>query len=1519
MACGGTFHDTSSGNGGSKSNKWIYNLPEELGEDFPKFALEIGFKDTQIPHHEDADHNRQQYNILMGKWLNTIGRHTLNHQYVVFTALKKVERQDLMDRHFENEDPEKYSDDIWEDFLEELQDLDLINENLQYEDKTETKAAKKKKRSTKGKEDHDTIEQNIYIQGGNVIIGDNATMSIQAEQSSSADDENIRQKLHDIMKEHGAVGGHATRNTMNLQTLESCFHKRYRKSFKSEYGIQMLGFFEKATDYFVVTTIGNQRFVNMRTPQITSQTQETKESSKSTVHSKSVTSKVKSVQPETKSCTTDTSPLARPVYDHKRDKGYIPNKCSQFEDFLKYVDYFRGGSNLLLISKTDLNKHVDALANIQWLYVFDFDINSREDGLFLRLEDVLVKNTGLPVYSCTWSDPPNKEMSCTQWCFISGLKNQPESNTPDKFKTWYPHIKSKFEEHVKHINYMLDTLNILTVVAFWPEDNATGMKFQKIISVLNESISPAPQVVLVGNPTAEQTTLIDMISPDYSLEEKLEHVLHDLSTNLAIQPQPKEFKYKLPTDDGSNNTQINDTLAASLRECMDVLYLDNPYPNSGSDLSASEEEERLFFKGGTLSWQSYYMNTPKHFYVSRHLLSAILKDIRGNFVDELKSGVVKVFHAPGAGGTTLGQGILWELHTITPCVQIRPDSVAKPHEIAENITALYKKTHSPIVVLFDEGDEDNFDQIQQQLNDVPVILINLKRTSDIKQDLKENEYFLKGHLSSDEAWRMGPTFIRCCHDDVRKKDQIQKLVDEVIKGVNHHLIEFGLVIHLQEFKGLPTYVAEYLKIDKRNRKISQSQKVLGYLSLVQFFGQGIMPCQMFETMLEKSKDFKFTYDKFPTSISEFTVPVGPEYHQHSIRICHFLIAKEILNQLLSRSPSSGTGIDLSKPAKDRLQPFVLDFIKDLKTRQDEVGCMSKRVLDIIIQTFIYREGGSNDNQQRKRRFSRLIESIPCEQPFTERLEVLQKLAESFPGVPSLWAHLGRAYSLLRPTQHEKTEYFFQKAINGCEEGESRTDSDNDDPDVVLSYVLHMYGMFYMQRVQTEISKCRLRKLAEMEFQEEAKNILKLANSACESFSNCRRFGVAGSRESYGCSGEINVRLCVCEFLKKHYQFCTIDDLREKSRNSSLFSFVQESVSNIQHLFIKCFNVVDQANIDDEFYRRLTWYQTLFKGMVPPTYIDTVNIPDSFESRCAKIAGIKLKYGAKDHIGTVNDIKDERDIKLIVSLIEQNIEDVKRDRKTYSNMDVDFIFIDWIYAIRHPQQKKYYPLEDVLITIRLWNKCVNSPYSKFYLFVVLFTLAISLGYSCEERILKEAMEFKHDHIDRKQIGKVVSDPSKPREWLGKEKGVRCLQRGDTFKSKRSGKVISDEAASFTLTIFKGTIKPENKYREKGYINMTIQGNLHVPVKVTYCPFKTAEKLVGMKYAGSSVEFILAFTARTGLEAYNVKLVKKSTCPNCGEKVEMLSVESHRMCKCKAKIENQYSIKKAENGEGNSYDE
>lgn len=71
------------------------------------------------------------------------------------------------------------------------------------------------------------------------------------------------------------------------------------------------------------------------------------------------------------------------------------------------------------------------------------------------------------------------------------------------------------------------------------------------------------------------------------------------------------------------------------------------------------------------------------------------------YIDENRSAVVTLYHAPGSGGSTLAQRILWEFHTEIPCAQAKLRSALPVTSLVERIEMMYAKTHKPVLLLVD--------------------------------------------------------------------------------------------------------------------------------------------------------------------------------------------------------------------------------------------------------------------------------------------------------------------------------------------------------------------------------------------------------------------------------------------------------------------------------------------------------------------------------------------------------------------------------------------------------------------------------------------------------------------------------------------------------------------------------------------------------------------------------------------------------------------------------------------------
>lgn len=76
---------------------------------------------------------------------------------------------------------------------------------------------------------------------------------------------------------------------------------------------------------------------------------------------------------------------------------------------------------------------------------------------------------------------------------------------------------------------------------------------------------------------------------------------------------------------------------------------------------------------------------------------AIIKTIRV-YIEENRSAVVTLYHAPGSGGTPLAQRVLWEFHTEIPCAHAKLRSALPVSSFIERIEMIYAKTQTSTVI-----------------------------------------------------------------------------------------------------------------------------------------------------------------------------------------------------------------------------------------------------------------------------------------------------------------------------------------------------------------------------------------------------------------------------------------------------------------------------------------------------------------------------------------------------------------------------------------------------------------------------------------------------------------------------------------------------------------------------------------------------------------------------------------------------------------------------------------------------
>ncbi|XP_061184870.1 uncharacterized protein LOC133192881 [Saccostrea echinata] len=1180
------------------------------------------------------------------------------------------------------------------------------------------------------------------------------------------------------------------------------------------------------------------------------------------------------------------------------------SSCSDIENFMEYVNNFQRGHFILFCSKLSNLKYVEAISLVRWLCVFDFDENSRSDGMLSRIEDKIRERR--PLHVCTWKDTPQLSHKGTQWCLLRGSVQEAESRTPSDYKSWMANIRQDYEKHLNEITKFSD-FTTLKAVVFWPNDENIQFMFWallKMVEILGIDVILCDHLL---NQSTDEQSFLKIIQPNFVIKQPLQDIFRHMSVVLNANKNcsQKQHVYQLPTADGTNNPGIDDKMAADLREDLHVLYLNNPYQRGSEEdfsLFDLEEEEKNFLRGGNLHWFAFYEAGVGHFAAERDLTKLIVERIKTKYIDTFKSGKITVFHEPGSGGTTLGQQILWSLRTETPCLQVEMNMTSTVPSLINRIEVISKKTNLPLVLLIDGDDRHKVKGLYNLVNHLMVIFIHIRRLIVKPKTISENEFWLPGKVSRQEVKKLAIKFTCHCDSDL-KKDKITDLVKDVERGKLRLMYEFGMTVFMEDFRGIHSYVKGYLQLDENpqhDRELQPWQKILGYLSLVYYYGQTSIPCQFFVTLLCWQNNYDVGIEDFPFQVRQFIVSCRFEGKPNCIRICHYVVAKEILEQLLTwrkrklQKDEKTSKYGLSHTAKMGMYDFVIHLLDDIRNRKIKTSVKSGRITDILTRTLIVRYNRDvEDNELVRGRISRLLEDIPCKAPFTERINILKKITEIFPSDPNFHAHLGRMYSICRPEDEKKAEDCFATAVNLVARMKEISDFD-ESKKLTMKYVYHMYGIFCNQKITKLTKKQQLQakaKLAPEDFDRIMETLLAHAKDACLYFSKTRAITLYGFEDGYGYVGEMTTRLLICEFVHRQTFFKDLNEVY--THRVEMVDFVKESITIILELIYQCYSCVNPDDLHVEFLRKIHWYNALFESIMITYDLDNLMKTENVHTRRVHNAVTKLQFGVESTLHTLDCITSASSINEIVRNCEKNFKDLTFEDIDLKRAAIDLDYKDWLHAIRHKKFVQIYSLEDVLLQVRFWHELLKSPSSKLYLFILLSVLGFGDIEESNPRIelLTEAKEILEDLT---KIGRTISRQRSPKEWLGRGPGIRCLipARFDYKACETEDQYYDSEYSD--RVVLKGTICRPNEKRQTGFIELDLGDNI-TPIRIHFVPIRTIGPLIGKRYAGERVEFVLAFTYASGYNAFNVALLKKYPCV-CSRMVEITSDKRQAQCLC-----------------------
>ena len=1161
------------------------------------------------------------------------------------------------------------------------------------------------------------------------------------------------------------------------------------------------------------------------------------------------------------------------------DNADFKRLCSHLDDF----DYT--SSFFLISSRLDISQPLcNSIARVPWVKVFDFDVNSRQDGLLFLIESDIKRQRSFAISS----EDEVKELSdkFTEWYFPLGMADHVDSKDAEE---WYDSYNAVLSKHFDNIVDFCQCTTFPVFVILWYDcDEFVSDCLSWCLSLLFTKVlkSHNRRVLLFCE------SIPDATSPLHHYIRK--HKLQD--TTFAVPFEMVSFWFhraktpdvalhegiKLPAN--SNNIFLQETVSVSredvawLEQCLEVV------PFEASECSVKNEEDGglLFVKGGKVTWNNLASGDvaiPREVWTKAPIHDILETEI----LEDKKSFLLDIIHEPGGGGTTFGRQVLYSMHRQVPCGVVSSNMQLSAIELVERVKFLQKQTSLPVVLLVDGRQHKRLvDQVMEMCNSAVVVLHVQQENS----ELLKNAYFaeskectITGRVTGLEADQLTEVFSKFAPE---RRDSFSRLRRCVVEqGQCRYVVEYGLTAFDSEFTTIRSYVRSYLQLPQKRDGLSNLlpwQKVLSYLSLMNCYGLGQdrLPREMFRNVLGKQKDSNVvTMQDLKFAACELLVLEKKCFW----KIRYPVIATEILEQVLceesNREISDKRPGELSSGARANLHHLALDFIEMVKTALNK-SSLSFSNLHMLINLFLnrgYRVKSEAFPRGKKRRFSLLLEHLPQSE---HQITILEQLVDAFPDNFEFHAHLGRFYGILN--QFEKAELHLQNAIRLLTSIVNPSNNMKNE----LGQIHNMYGYALMAKVRLEINQLNKESCYKIF------GILDLVIRAVQHFVKCSE--QVTYNFSYGYIGEIKARLSVAKYVNVDFPYC-ISALKGEwpSECARLNSFIEESHSKCAWLLERCHYCMSQnlQSLKKELDMCTRDFAMCYRP-IPDSRFMSANDIHFLRSR---IACLKMQDGRQFNT-SVKAISERETVRKIVSLLEQITNKVLSENDLSVSITVEFL--QWLDAIRKPQVIEEYLLERILPKMRKWNSRNESVHSTYYLYIVTYLLAL---FSADEKFcqecniqakeLRDALKKKRYSIKKPLYLEVVVKHAKPTV-----KKILSISRDSSVGSKGNA-FWKQHKLLHQFQVFTGTVVCYHSPR--GGIISIDQSPSKCQVEAFFVPLEC--NLAQQRWAKERcrVEFFIRFSFERTAEAFAVKKLLRAKCLMCDEERFIITLnQTQKLC-------------------------
>lgn len=642
--------------------------------------------------------------------------------------------------------------------------------------------------------------------------------------------------------------------------------------------------------------------------------------------------------------------------------------------FLEAADRLDPQRRYILI--TDSLREVDArtLASIglaPWLAVVDFDPDSEVQGLLAAARANLEERRTL--HRVVIGDRPTIQPQGTHWFFARGLSGRDSTLELGAFKDWLKKYKRPLEQYLRAIVAAVDPAPI-TVIAMW-QDSALRNWLDATLHEVLAAFADLSTIV-IASPVAESLESIGDKVGAQCVQVSARALcagFADLAPDRAV--GAKGGPRQVPMKEGAP-WQLSVEHDLWLSEELEIVDL-------GAGITGASTAES-FRRGMEIAWRDLQLQSD----CARELTDGVRRRVERDLMQRLTSRI-NIYHAPGAGGTTVARRIAWDVHTRHPAVVLNR---CNARETSERIAKLASLTENSVLLVVDGGQhaERSIDELYDILRSqhVPCVILQVLRR--FRRPGASGINWLSAELTDFEVDRFYHAYLAIRPDRRAELDGLCRRDGAIPRTA----FFFGLVAFGRDFHGLQRYV------EQRLAPLTPLQrKIVGFLALAYHYGQQALPAQVFASLLGVPRSRRLDLlaalevERDAASLSkEIVMDIG----ESEWRPVHSVIAEAMVVQLV------GGGLP-PQLWRQNLSQWAIEFAEVLRGTEGEA---SNRMTDLAYRVFIFRDNVELLGTERaaQREFSQLLEDVPS---VAGRIEVLRRLAELFESEAHMHAHLGR--------------------------------------------------------------------------------------------------------------------------------------------------------------------------------------------------------------------------------------------------------------------------------------------------------------------------------------------------------------------------------------------------------------------------------------------------------------------------------------------------------------------------------